>query len=74
VAVSILDLYDGLPPEYGGEKPSRRPPPVKPPFRAPPKAPPERVAELKKAYELRWSIKRPVNTARASRLEIGGPY
>lgn len=74
VAVTILDLYDGLPPEYGGEKPSRRPPPVKPPFRAPPKAPPERVAELKKAYELRWSIKRPVNTARASRLEIGGPY
>jgi hypothetical protein len=40
----------------------------------PPRATPERVAELKKAYELRWSIKRPVNTARASRLEIGGPY
>lgn len=74
VAVSILDLYDGLPAEYGGANPSRRPPPVRPPFRAPPRATPERVAELKKAYELRWSIKRPVNTARAGRLEIGGPY
>ncbi|MEY3285233.1 MAG: hypothetical protein RIR86_3246 [Acidobacteriota bacterium] len=74
IAVSILNFYDGLPAEYGGENPSHRPPPVKPPFRAPPRATPERVVELKKAYELRWSIKRPVNTARASRLEIGGPY
>ncbi|NDD65183.1 MAG: DUF1592 domain-containing protein, partial [Acidobacteria bacterium] len=74
IAVTIPDLYDGLPAEYGGENPSRRPPPVRPPFRAPPRLSPERVAELKKAYDLRWSIKRPVNTARASRLEIGGPY
>ncbi len=74
VAVSILNLYDGLPASYGGENVSQRPPAVQPPFRVSPRVPPERVAELKKAYDQRWSIKRPINTARANRLEIGGPY
>ncbi|MFZ4794470.1 MAG: DUF1592 domain-containing protein [Blastocatellia bacterium] len=74
VAVSILNLYDGLPASYGGENVSQRPPAVQPPFKVSPRVPPERVAELKKAYDQRWSIKRPINTARANRLEIGGPY
>ena len=74
IAISIRNLYEGLPASYGGPNPARRPPRVVPPFRTPPQVTPERAAELKRQYEARWARKRPVNLARVGRLEIGGPY
>lgn len=74
VAVSIMNIYEGLPPSYGGPNPSQRPAPRLPEFKAPPRATPERVAILKKEFEARRAKKVPVNSVRASRMEIGGPY
>jgi cytochrome c553 len=76
IAVSILNLYEGLPPAYNGPNPSKRPIPPPPTFRPPPNAnlPPERIEELRKAFEARMAEKIPANDARISRMEIGGPY
>jgi mono/diheme cytochrome c family protein len=76
VAVSILNLYEGLPPAYNGPNPSKRPIPPPPTFRPPPNPnlPPERIEELRKAFEARMAEKIPANDARISSLEIGGPY
>ncbi len=75
VAVSIPRLYEGLPPSYGGPNPSKRPIPPKPEFKPPRRPlPPERIAELKKQFEARMAEKVPVNQARISSLDVGGPY
>jgi hypothetical protein len=75
VAVSILRLYEGLPPSYGGPAPSKRPTPPPPVFK-PPRAgiPPERLAEIKKRFEERLAQKVPVNEARLTGIDVGGPY
>jgi uncharacterized protein DUF1592/uncharacterized protein DUF1588/uncharacterized protein DUF1587/uncharacterized protein DUF1585/uncharacterized protein DUF1595/cytochrome c len=76
VAASILRLYEGLPPRYQGPNPSRIPTPPPPQFKPPEGVPPERVAEIRKRFEERIANiqKAPVNDARLSSIEIGGPY
>ncbi|HKP10592.1 MAG TPA: DUF1587 domain-containing protein, partial [Blastocatellia bacterium] len=74
LAVSILRLYEGLPADYSGPSPSKRPKPPPPVFRPPPQAPPERVEELRKEFEARRAEVLPANDARVSAIEIGGPY
>src|SRR5215470_7352055 len=75
IAVSILRMYEGLPASYGGPAPSKRPEPPKPVFK-PPRAdiPPERLAEIKKRFEARMAEKVPVNEARVTGIDVGGPY
>ncbi len=74
IAVSILHLYDGLPPDYKGPNPSKRPIPPPPEFKPPPYLPAERIAELKKEFDARRAEKVTANDARVSSLEVGGPY
>ena len=74
LAVSIPRLYEGLPPSYNGPNPSKRPTPPPPEFKPPRNLPPERVAEFRKRFEERLKEKVPVNEAKASVLEISGPY
>ncbi len=75
IAVSILRMYEGLPASYGGPSPSKRPEPPKPVFK-PPRAdiPPERLAEIKKRFEARMAERVPINEARVTGIDIGGPY
>jgi mono/diheme cytochrome c family protein len=78
IAATILDLYDGLPLRFNGPKPSERPEQhtVKE-FKPPPRAvSEERLAELRKAFEVRQaSLKKPaLNQARVGRLELAGPF
>ncbi len=76
IAVSLLRLYEGLPPRYKGPNPSQRPQPPPPEFKPPPGLPPERVAELRKRFEERRAEldRIAANDARIGYLEIGGPY
>ena len=76
VAASILHLYQGLPARYHGPNPSRIPTPPLPQFRPRPNAPPAQLEEFKKRFETRIAAieKAPVNEARLTSLEIGGPY
>jgi hypothetical protein len=74
LAASVLHLYEGLPPSYGGPNPSRRPIPPPPPFRPPENATPEKLREAREKYEARLARKAPVNEARARHIELIGPY
>lgn len=75
VSVSIQRIYEGLPPNYGGPNPSKRPIPPKPEFKPPRREiPPERLAEIKKQFEARIAEKVPVNEARITGLDVIGPY
>ncbi|HXG64883.1 MAG TPA: DUF1592 domain-containing protein [Blastocatellia bacterium] len=74
IAVSILRMYEGLPPTYNGPNPSTRPTPPPPEFKPPKHLPPERVEQLRKKFEARRAEKVPVNEARVTSLEVGGPY
>jgi hypothetical protein len=74
VAASVLRLYEGLPPSYGGPNPSRRPIPPPPPFRPPENATPEKLEEARKRYEARLAEKSPANDARVRHIELIGPY
>jgi mono/diheme cytochrome c family protein len=71
LAASVLHLYDGLPPQYGGHNPSRKPPPQ---FKPPVGAAPERVEMLRKRFEAQAAEKIPPNQVRISYVEVGGPY
>ena len=73
IAATIERLYDGLPAEYGGPAPSKKVLPVLE-FKPPPGLSPERIAQIKARIEARRKEKVPVNDARVSNLEIGGPY
>jgi mono/diheme cytochrome c family protein len=74
VSVSVLNLYEGLPPKYEGPNPSKRPTPPPPQFKPPKNLPPERLEAFRKRFEARLAEKVPVNEARVSSLDIGGPY
>jgi hypothetical protein len=74
LAVSILNLYEGLPPKYAGPNPSKRPTPPPPEFKPPRNFPPEKIEEFRKNFEARRAEKIPLNEARISAVEIGGPY
>jgi len=75
IAVSMPRMYEGLPASYEGPAPSKRPTPPPPVFK-PPRAniPPERLAEIKKRFEERLAQKVPVNEARITGIDVGGPY
>jgi mono/diheme cytochrome c family protein len=73
IDASVERMYEGLPVAYGGPSPSKKP--VSPPqFRPPPGLPPERIALFRQRFEARRNEKVPVNDARVTRLEVGGPY
>jgi hypothetical protein len=74
VAVSLPQLYEGLPASYAGPNPSTRPAPKLPDFMPPPGLPPDKIAEIKKKIEARRAEVLPANGARINALEIGGPY
>ncbi|HEY3135220.1 MAG TPA: DUF1592 domain-containing protein [Blastocatellia bacterium] len=76
IAASILRLYEGLPVKYNGPNPSKKPPAQPPQFKPPPNLPAARLAEFKKRFEERLAAfeKAPVNEARLTSIEIGGPY
>jgi mono/diheme cytochrome c family protein len=74
LAVSILRMYEGLPASYNGPNPSKRPQPPPPEFKPPRNLPPERIAEFRKRFEERSKEPVPINEARASYLEVSGPY
>lgn len=74
VAASILRLYEGLPPKYGGPNPSKRPAPQLPEFKPRPTDSPERTEMRRKRFEAQRAEKVPINEARISSLEVGGPY
>ena len=74
VALSILNLYEGLPVKYGGPNPTKRPPPPPPQFRPPKDLPPERIEQIRKRFEARLKEVVPINDARIGYVEIAGPY
>jgi mono/diheme cytochrome c family protein len=76
VAASILRLYEGLPARYQGPNPSRIPPLPPRQFKRPENLPPSQIEEIRKRFEARTEAieKAPVNDARLSSFEIGGPY
>lgn len=76
IAVSIPRLYEGLPARYGGPNPSRRPPPPPPKFKPPPDLPAAKIEQFRKRFEAQVAAaeKAPVNEARITSFEIGGPY
>jgi mono/diheme cytochrome c family protein len=77
IAGAVLDLYDGLPQQFAGPKPSDRPEQFKPPtFTPPANATPERVEMLRGFFEKRQKEleKAGINMARVGRLELAGPY
>ena len=73
VAAAIERMYEGLPPDYAGPSPSKRPMPSAE-FKPPPGLPPDRITRFKERFEARRKERVPVNDARVSGLEIGGPY
>ncbi|QQS47625.1 MAG: DUF1592 domain-containing protein [Acidobacteriota bacterium] len=74
IAVTIMNLYEGLPVSYGGPNPSTRPLPPPPVFKPPKNLPPERVERIRKLFEERLARVTPANQARVSNVEVGGPY
>ena len=79
VAASLLRLYEGLPPSYGGPNPSKRPiPPGRDPMRGvkiPEGATPEQIAELKaQAVKRAERFKVPANRVWVHFVEALGPY
>ncbi|WP_031495234.1 DUF1592 domain-containing protein [Bryobacter aggregatus] len=79
IAASLLHLYEGLPPSYGGQNPTKRklppPPDVSRFLKIPPDATPEQIAELKKkALERMERNKVPANRVWVHFVEALGPY
>ena len=76
LAASILRLYEGLPARYHGLRPSRIPPRPPPQFKPRTNIPPAQLEEFKKRFDERIANieKAPVNEARLTSFEIGGPY
>lgn len=79
IAGSVLHLFEGLPPSYGGPNPSKRPEPPPPDpnrfLKIPPNATPEQIAELRKKLEARIaSNKTPANRVYIHYIEVVGPF
>ncbi|BCS32324.1 hypothetical protein TBR22_A15340 [Luteitalea sp. TBR-22] len=78
LAVTVLDLFDGLPRRFNGPKPSDRPDQDRVPVFTPPRnnPTPERIAAARKNFEERMEAlkKAPINLARVGRLELAGPF
>ncbi len=73
-AVTIPQLYEGLPPSYNGPAPSARPEPPPPVFEPRADRTPEENEKRRLRFEEEHKEPRPANNARVSYLEIGGPY
>ncbi len=73
LAASILHLYEGLPPSFGGPNPSTRPIPVRE-FKPPKDATEQQIAALKKKFDARQSEKKRANGDSIGRIEVVGPY
>jgi hypothetical protein len=73
-AVTIPQLYEGLPPSYKGPAPSSRPEPPPPVFEPRPDRTPEENEKRRLRFEEEHKEPRPANNARVSYLEVGGPY
>ncbi len=80
VAISVLRIYEGLPPSYGGLNPSKRPIPPPPDLskfmKTPPAdATPEQIVALrKKAEEKREQAVVPANRVYIHYMEVVGPF
>jgi Protein of unknown function (DUF1592)/Protein of unknown function (DUF1588)/Protein of unknown function (DUF1587)/Protein of unknown function (DUF1585)/Protein of unknown function (DUF1595) len=79
LAASILRVYEGLPPSYGGPNPSTRPEPPPPDpkklAKIPPNATPEQVAQaIEAANEKIKKNHVPANRVYVHYLEVVGPY
>ncbi len=73
-AVTIPQLFEGLPPSYQGPAPSARPEPPPPVFKPRPDRTPEENEKRRLRFEEEHKEKPPANNARVSYIEIGGPY
>jgi hypothetical protein len=73
-AVTIPQLYEGLPPSYQGPAPSSRPEPPPPVFEPRADRTPEQNEKRRLRFEEEHKEPRPANNARVSYLEVGGPY
>ena len=73
IAATIERIYEGLPAECNGPKPSKRVIALQE-FKPRPGQTPEQIAASRKRFEARLKEKSPTNDARVSSLEIGGPY
>jgi cytochrome c553 len=71
---TIVNLYEGLPPSYGGPNPSKRPAPPPREFKPPKDATPEEIAKRRESFEKREKEIAPANDARVTRIEVLGPY
>ena len=72
VAASIPRLYEGLPARYRGPNPSSIPPPPLPQLNPQTNLSPEQIE--RRRVRIAAIEKAPVNEARLTSLEIGGPY
>jgi Protein of unknown function (DUF1592)/Protein of unknown function (DUF1588)/Protein of unknown function (DUF1587)/Protein of unknown function (DUF1585)/Protein of unknown function (DUF1595)/Planctomycete cytochrome C len=71
---TIVRIFEGLPPSYGGPNPSKIPQPPPREFKPRPNATPEQIARQREFFEKRQKEIAPVNDVRVSRLEVLGPY
>ncbi len=76
LAVAVPTLFEGLPPRYGGAKPSTRPVPPPKVFKPRPGATPEQIAAQRKQFDTTQVELEalPLNTVRISSVDVGGPY
>ena len=76
IAVAIANIYDGLPPRFGGPNPATRPQPPERVFTPRPGATPEQIAQQRQRFnETKATIEKlPLNGVRVSTVDIGGPY
>jgi mono/diheme cytochrome c family protein len=68
IAGSVLHLFEGLPPSYGGPNPSKRPIPRERPFRPRPGLTPQQIEEIRVLRQV------PANRVYIHYVEITGPY
>jgi Protein of unknown function (DUF1592)/Protein of unknown function (DUF1588)/Protein of unknown function (DUF1587)/Protein of unknown function (DUF1585)/Protein of unknown function (DUF1595)/Planctomycete cytochrome C len=73
-AVTIPQLYEGLPPSYQGPAPSSRPEPPPPVFKPRPDKTPEENEKRRLRFEEEHKERPPANNVRVSYIEVGGPY
>jgi hypothetical protein len=68
IAGTVLHLFDGLPPSYGGPNPSKRPVAPERPFRPRPGLTPQQIEEIRVLRQV------PANRVYIHYVEITGPY
>ncbi len=74
LAVSILNLFEGLPARLNGPNPAKKPQPPPPQFKPRPDLSAEINERRKKAFEDRLKDQAPVNDVRIGKIDLGGPY